>query len=119
MKRRKWLRLIVGCVLTTLLPNGCSFSVKVLTTPTSAPPTETSISIPPTASQTPVPSTAILSSATPTLISIRLDTVSMLEIFMSVEGGEAPRSLAFTPDSTVLASAGGNTEDFALHLWDV
>jgi WD40 repeat protein len=43
----------------------------------------------------------------------------MLEIFMSVEGGEAPRSLAFTPDGTVLASAGGNTKDFALHLWDV
>ncbi len=34
-------------------------------------------------------------------------------------GGELPRSLAFTPDSAVLATAGGNDEDFAVRLWDV
>jgi len=38
---------------------------------------------------------------------------------MSVDGGELPRSLAFTPDSAVLATAGGNDEDFAIRLWDV
>jgi len=27
--------------------------------------------------------------------------------------------VAFTPDNTVLASAGGNSEDFAIRLWDV
>jgi len=43
----------------------------------------------------------------------------MLEIFTSFGEGEAPRSLAFTPDGTVLASAGGNNEDFAIRLWDV
>jgi len=29
------------------------------------------------------------------------------------------RSVAFTPDGTALAAAGGNTEDFAIHIWDV
>ena len=38
---------------------------------------------------------------------------------MNVSGGELLRSVAFTPDSAVLASAGGNTEDFAIHLWEV
>jgi WD40 repeat protein len=56
---------------------------------------------------------------TPTLISIRDGTFYMLEVFMNVGGGEPPHSLAFTPDGTVLASAGGNNEDFGIHLWDV
>jgi WD40 repeat protein len=43
----------------------------------------------------------------------------MLEIFKSFELGELARSLAFTSDGTVLAAAGGNTEDFNIHLWDV
>jgi len=45
--------------------------------------------------------------------------MSMLEIFSSIGEGESVRSLAFTPDDTVLAAAGGNTEDFAIHVWDV
>lgn len=38
---------------------------------------------------------------------------------MNVREGEVLRSVAFTPDSAVLASAGGNNEDFAIRLWDV
>jgi len=43
----------------------------------------------------------------------------MIEIFKSFGLKESVRSLAFTPDGTVLAAAGGDTEDFAIHLWDV
>jgi WD40 repeat protein len=55
------------------------------------------------------------------LITLRESLVSMLEIFMTVQQapGEVIRGLAFTPDGTVLASAGGNGSDFAIYLWDV
>jgi WD40 repeat protein len=43
----------------------------------------------------------------------------MLEIFMNIREGETLHSAAFTPDSAVLAWAGGNAEDFAIRLWDV
>lgn len=115
MKRHKWLPSIIVFVLTTLLLNACSFSVEVLATPTSPPPTATSLPETPTL----VPLTFVAPSATPTLMSIREGMYYMLEIFMSVEAGEVPRSVAFTPDSTVFATAGGNTEDFAIRLWDV
>lgn len=45
--------------------------------------------------------------------------VAWLEIFKSFGEGEVLRSVAFTPDNAVLASVAGNTEDFAIHLWDV
>ena len=106
-------------MLMAMSLNACIFSVEVLSvgTPTSPPPNEPSL--PPTATQTPVPITLIPPSATPTLILIRDNTLSMLEIFMNVGGGELLRSVAFTPDSAVLATAGGNVEDFTIHLWDV
>ena len=113
MKQHKWLLPMTVLVLNALLLNACSFSVEVLSTPTAAPPT---LVIP---TFTEVPPTLALPSATPTLISIRADTVNMIEIFKSFEMGDIVRSLAFTPDGTALAAAGGNTDDFAVHVWDV
>ncbi len=110
MKQRTWLPLIIVFVLSALLLSACSFSVEVLSTPTSSPPTATQTSVSPT---------LVPLLATPTLISIRADTIYMLEIFESFELGDAVRSLAFTPDGTTLAAAGGNTDDFAIHIWDV
>ena len=119
MKQRKWLQLITCFVLSTLLLDSCSFSIQVLSTPTSPPPTATFTSIAPTATQTAVVPTEILPSVTPTLIPIRADTLYMLEIFKSFQFEDVVHTLAFTPDGTVLAAAGGNTEGFDIHLWDV
>jgi WD40 repeat protein len=43
----------------------------------------------------------------------------MLENYMSVTEDEDVRSVAFSPDGTVLAAAGGNANDFNVHVWDV
>lgn len=43
----------------------------------------------------------------------------MLDNFMTVTEDEDVRSVAFSSDGTVLAAAGGNAEDFNIHLWDV
>jgi len=121
MKQRKWVAPMIVLVLSTLLLNACNFSVEVLSTPTVSAPTETSQS----STQTPVPPTDIAPSATPTLIPITAGTIHGLESFMSFgDKGEVLRSVAFTPDNTVLASAVGNSltgpiEDFAIRLWDV
>ena len=116
MKQHKWFLLILIFLLGALVLDACSFSVKALATPTVSPPTEAAIL--PTATQTLVAPTVQLPSVTPTLISIRADTISMLEVFESFKLGDIVRSVAFTPDGTVLAAAGGNTEGFAIHLWD-
>lgn len=116
MRRHRWLRLISSFVLTALSLNACIFSVEVLSTPT-PPPTESSL--PPAATQTLIPFTLIPPTITPTLISIRDNTLYMLEIFMNIGEGEVLRSAAFTPDSAVLATAAGNNEDFTIRLRDV
>jgi len=119
MKQRKWLQLIVFFVLSALLLDACSFSVQVLSTPVSSPPTAAFTSIPPTATPTAVAPTEILPTVTPTLIPIRNGTLDMLEIFESFQFEDVVHALAFTPDNAVLAAAGGNTEGFDIHLWDV
>jgi WD40 repeat protein len=43
----------------------------------------------------------------------------LLEIINSFELKDVVRSVAFTPDGSILAAAGGNGEDFSIHLWDV
>jgi len=119
MKQRKWLQLIISFVLSALLLDACSFSVQVLSTPVSSPPTATFTSIPPTETPTAVAPTEILPTVTPTLIPIRNGTLDMLEIFESFQFEDVVHTLAFTPDDAVLAAAGGNTEGFDIHLWDV
>ena len=119
MKPQKWLPLIVIFVSSALLLDACSFSVQVLSTPVSSPPTATFTSLPPTETPTAVAPTEILPSTTPTLIPIRNGTLDMLEIFESFQFEDVVHALAFTPDDSVLAAAGGNTEGFDIHLWDV
>ena len=132
MKQRKWYLLIVVLVLSSLLLDACSFSVEVMNNTTNYSggvtasadlPTPTpGLTFDPTPwpTVTPAPPEDI-PSPTPTLITLREGLVSMLEIFMTVQQtpGEVIRGLAFTPDGTVLASAGGNTSDYAIYLWDV
>lgn len=121
MKRNSRLRSSIGLMSAMFLILACTFTVEVLPTETPVAPTFTP-DLPedlPTATFTePVPTVELLA-ATPTLISIRLGMTSMLEIFMNVQGGEVPRAVAFTPDGSVVAAAGGNTEDFGIYLWEV
>jgi WD40 repeat protein len=120
MKQRIWLLSVIVLTLSAILLNACSYSVQVLATPNSSTPTEAQITVVPSATQPDATATPVQAAATPTLISIRADTIYMLETFKSFEMGEIVRSLAFTPDGTTLAAAGGNTgDDYAIHLWDV
>jgi len=126
MQQPKWFVLIVILVLSSLGLEACSFSVQTFPTPSSSEILSTSTSPAPSATLPsslptfPPPSpTEALPLATPTLMSIRADTTSMLKIFENFELKDIVRGLAFTPNGTVLAAAGGNTEDFAIHLWDV
>lgn len=114
MKQYKFLPFIVF-LFTTFLLLACSFTVTVIPTSTAFAPTFT----PPPPTHTNVPLTFAPPSVTPTLISIREDTFYQLEIFRSFGQGEYLRSLAFTPDGTVLASTAGNTGEYDIYLWDV
>ena len=115
MKQPKWFLLTL--VFLAFAVDSCSFSVKALPTVAVNPPTQAAL--PPIATQTSPPPTVVLASATPTLISIRTDTISMLEVFERFTLGDIVRSTAFTPQGTVLAAAGGNTDDFSIHIWEV
>lgn len=116
MKQHPWLLPIIVFVLSALLLDACTFSIEVITTPTFSPPTATQTSTPLT--PTLLPATASLPSVTPTFISIRAEMMSMVEIFSSFGEGEPVRSLAFSPDGTVLTAAGGSSEDFAIPVWE-
>lgn len=111
----KQLRPLVVLPFTTILLLACSFTMTVIPASTVTPPAYTPLP----STFTSVPLTFAAPSVTPTLIPIREDTSYQLEIFRSFGEGEYLRSLAFTPDSMVLASTAGSTEDFAIYLWDV
>lgn len=100
-----------------MLLASCSFSIRALPAPTS-PATDGDIREA-TATLRPVLPPISAGTATPTLIPIRADTLAMLEIFKSFTLKDMVRALAFSPDGTALAAAGGNTDDFSIHLWDV
>ena len=116
MKKHKYVSLVVIFLISSLLFNACSFKAEILPTATSVSSVSAPVSIPLT--DTPIPPTSIPPSATPTLISIREGTEYLLENFMTVTEDEDVRSMAFSPDGTVLAAAGGNADDFGVHLWD-
>jgi WD40 repeat protein len=121
MNHSKSSLLFIVFLLGSIVLAACSFSVEIMspaaTLPAAPSPTAAPLM---TASPTPTfPPTEISSLPTPTLISIREGTYPLLEIVTSVGDLELPRALAFSPDGAVLAAAGGNTEDFAIHLWDV
>jgi len=115
MKRLMWIPSVILIVVSAFLLDACSFSFQVIT-PVAFQPIETSL--PSTPTMAPPTPTVVLSPATPTQPSINADTILMIEIFKTLSPQEVVRSIAFTPDSTVLAAAGGNTDDFAIHLWD-
>lgn len=124
MKQPKWIFPILVFLLSTLMLNACSFSVEVMSpAATSEDLSLSTDSLLTTASPTPTfappAPTEVLALPTPTLISIREGTIPMLEIVTTFQNGELVRGLAFTPDGTVLAAAGGNLDDFAIRIWDV
>jgi WD40 repeat protein len=127
MKRYPWYLFILILILSSLLLDACSFSVEVMNNNTtnytdnlSTPTLDLSIGPTPAPTFTPIPLQTFTPTVmpTPTLISIRADTIPMLEVVSTFQDGELARGLAFTPDGAVLASAGGNGDDFAIHLWD-
>lgn len=123
MKQRKWHLLALLFAWGSSLLQACSFTVEVMypSTPTAdllTPFYNPALEPTPAPTSTPTP-TEIPALPTPTLISIRSDTISMLEIVSTFKEGEAVHGLAFTPDGSVLASADGNADDFAIRLWNV
>ena len=117
MNRQKCLGLALILILISLSIQGCSFSVQTLPVPTGTAQVTGLPSVPSTL--TSLPATVLPASATPTLIPIRPDTISMLRIFESFQLKDVVHSLAFTPNGSILAATGGNTTDFAIHLLDV
>lgn len=118
MKQSKRLRSILGFALIALALLACTFTVEVMptATPLAASPTLEPIALP---TGTSIPLTFEPAMPTPTLISIRPDTLYLLEISSSFKTSDVIRSVAFSPDGSILAAAGGNNGDFSVHLWDV
>jgi WD40 repeat protein len=123
MKQPKWSLLIILVLLSSLCLHACSFTVQTLATPSSPEDSPASPLSEPTSTQTAEPlsltETPPAPLATPTLISIRADTIPMLEVATSFSLRDVVHSLAFTRDGSVLAASGGNDQDFSIQLWDV
>ena len=114
-------RLSIGlALLSAALLVGACLGSSVATT--AELPTATPTAIPPTSTYTPQPTstaTPIPPSPTPQPPVISAGTVGGLSIFSTFGQGETSRSIAFSPDGTMLASVGGNTADFAIRLWAI
>ena len=110
---------MLALALSGLLLNACSYSVQVFSTPSASAPSTTQPEFVATAAQLEATLTLVPPPATPTLISIRADTVNLLEIVSSFALGDSVRSVAFTPDGKALAAAGGNTGEYGIYIWDV
>jgi WD40 repeat protein len=131
MKRHLWYLFTFILILSSFLLDACSFSVEVMNntnnyaegvaTSSELPTPTFELPLNPTPFPTVTPDPAQFAMPTPTLITLREGLVSMLEIVNTFQQtpGEVTRGLSFTPDGTVLASAGGNASDFAIYLWDV
>jgi WD40 repeat protein len=116
MRQRTWAQPFLSFLPISLALLACTFTVEVIPTATPVQPTFTPP--PPTFTAIPV-ETFVLPSATPTLIAIRLGMTSMLENFTTFQGGEVPRTVAFSPDGAFVAEAGGSSEDFGIRIWEV
>jgi dipeptidyl aminopeptidase/acylaminoacyl peptidase len=117
---RKWIAPLIGIILCSQLLAACSFTFQIIPTPgPTQPVTEALPSTPMTVPHTPtaVQPTEISSSPTPTLIPINTDTIYQLGIYNNIDLPESLRTLAFSPDGSVLAGAGGDAQDFSVHLW--
>ena len=125
MKQQKWFLLVSVLIISSISLQACSFTFQALPTPpasgnlstSSSPVTATQPSNLIIATETATPPSALPASETPTLISIRADTIPMLEVVANFELKDIVRGLAFTRDGTVLAAAGGNDQDFSIQLW--
>ena len=106
-------------LLGALVLEACSFSIEIMSPAATSPVVPSSTADSPTSTFTPPAPTEVPALPTPTLISIREGTYPLLEIVHSVGDLELPRALAFSPDGSVLAAAGGNSDDFAVRIWDV